>query len=430
MRKSLFILLIVVLFSATIAVSGSVINPSLNHDQAVPMPLPQPKAPLGPPISENKVVTYDIATGVETNWTVSADDISEYAFTKGFRGDTPTNGSSGFDDEGIIDNYGSLTRVNNPEDYPYRVNCKIYMTFPNGWTYLASAVLIDDNHALTAGHCVYSQGDGGWATSIEVIPAYDNGSEPYGSAWATNLLSWSGWVYNEDFNDDMGVIRLNTNIGNSTGWYGYGYTSHDSWYQTYTSHNPGYPASYPYSGEYMYYWYGTFDDVDTYIVYFDREAYGGQSGSGATVVYNGNPYTVAVLSHGNYWWTGDTRMTGTKYGQIQDWINGNVSFELDNSPVFDRDALASIPKNSEVIRNYPNPFNARTNIEFTLSEDSKVVLSVYNIRGEKIDMLLNEDLNAGEHTVSWDASDYPSGVYFYKLTTPKRSLTKRMILIK
>ena len=73
----------------------------------------------------------------------------------------------------------------------------------------------------------------------------------------------------------------------------------------------------------MYFWFGDFDMILTYILYFNSTAYGGQSGSGVACYYNNQPYVSAVLSHGLLWMTGDTRMTGTKFGHIQNWISAN-----------------------------------------------------------------------------------------------------------
>ncbi|MBD3234825.1 MAG: T9SS type A sorting domain-containing protein [candidate division Zixibacteria bacterium] len=79
---------------------------------------------------------------------------------------------------------------------------------------------------------------------------------------------------------------------------------------------------------------------------------------------------------------------------------------------------------------YPNPFNASTQIRFTLPQSGAVKLDIYNLMGQKVSTLVNGRIDAGEHTVSWDASNYSSGVYFYKLTVGDRVFTKRMTLLK
>jgi hypothetical protein len=87
---------------------------------------------------------------------------------------------------------------------------------------------------------------------------------------------------------------------------------------------------------------------------------------------------------------------------------------------------------------YPNPFNPSTAIEFSLPEDvSNVTLSVYNVAGEEIAKLFNEAKSIGYYRVEFDASNLPSGIYFYQLRAGPSSSsgqvfvdTKKMILLK
>lgn len=89
-----------------------------------------------------------------------------------------------------------------------------------------------------------------------------------------------------------------------------------------------------------------------------------------------------------------------------------------------------IPKEFILKQNYPNPFNSETQIEFGLPVQSYARIILYNIVGEKISELVSQRLGAGIYKVSWDASNQPSGVYFYFLETENYSVTRKMILIK
>jgi subtilisin family serine protease len=71
----------------------------------------------------------------------------------------------------------------------------------------------------------------------------------------------------------------------------------------------------------------------------------------------------------------------------------------------------AIPENFDITQNYPNPFNPSTNLAFELPEQSQVSLTVFNIMGQKVTILVDDNLNAGFHTYSFDASSLPSGVY-------------------
>lgn len=91
---------------------------------------------------------------------------------------------------------------------------------------------------------------------------------------------------------------------------------------------------------------------------------------------------------------------------------------------------STIPMGFKLHQNYPNPFNPATNIRFEIPRTSLVKLIAYDILGRKIATLVNEKLNAGSYKVNWDASNYPSGVYFYKLVTGDFVDVKKMVLIK
>ena len=87
------------------------------------------------------------------------------------------------------------------------------------------------------------------------------------------------------------------------------------------------------------------------------------------------------------------------------------------------------------LRNYPNPFNPSTTIEYSLPESGEVEVSIYNIKGQKVKQLVKECQEPGTHTILWNGTDnnnssVGSGVYFYKIKTEKLSLTNKMIMLK
>jgi aminopeptidase N len=88
------------------------------------------------------------------------------------------------------------------------------------------------------------------------------------------------------------------------------------------------------------------------------------------------------------------------------------------------------PDKFAVYQNYPNPFNPMTSIKFDLPKNTFVTLKVYDILGKEMATLINENRAAGSYNVDWNASFYPSGVYFYKLEAKDFTETKRMLLIK
>jgi len=90
-----------------------------------------------------------------------------------------------------------------------------------------------------------------------------------------------------------------------------------------------------------------------------------------------------------------------------------------------------IIQNSKLnIQNYPNPFNPETNIVFDMSNDSNVLIEIYNIKGQKVTTLVNGTFKAGSHKVTWNARDQSSGIYLLRFNTAEKSEMKKLILLK
>ena len=89
-----------------------------------------------------------------------------------------------------------------------------------------------------------------------------------------------------------------------------------------------------------------------------------------------------------------------------------------------------IPAKYYLSQNYPNPFNPVTNIKFDIPKQMMVKIAVYDILGKEISILANEEMNPGSYSVDWDASNYPSGVYFYKITAGDYSESRKMVLVR
>ncbi len=93
---------------------------------------------------------------------------------------------------------------------------------------------------------------------------------------------------------------------------------------------------------------------------------------------------------------------------------------------------SEIPENFSLFQNYPNPFNPVTKIKFDIggSSAAQTFLYVYDILGNEIAVLVNEQLHPGSYEADWDASAFPSGIYYYKIEAGSFSDTKKMVLIK
>ncbi|MCD6102118.1 MAG: T9SS type A sorting domain-containing protein, partial [Candidatus Cloacimonetes bacterium] len=91
--------------------------------------------------------------------------------------------------------------------------------------------------------------------------------------------------------------------------------------------------------------------------------------------------------------------------------------------------------NYEIISVYPNPFTHNTNISFSIKNSNNIQLDIYNIKGQRIKTLVSELMKVGNHEIEWDGrNDYgkpvANGIYFYKLSTDTKSITKKMILLR
>ncbi len=105
------------------------------------------------------------------------------------------------------------------------------------------------------------------------------------------------------------------------------------------------------------------------------------------------------------------------------WVNANPSVGIEDEPVF-------FPQRYTLEQNYPNPFNPTTTIAYELPAAMQVKIRIYDVLGRQVTELVNDFKAGGRHLVSFDARTYPSGVYYYRLETQDRQMTKKMMLLK
>lgn len=128
--------------------------------------------------------------------------------------------------------------------------------------------------------------------------------------------------------------------------------------------------------------------------------------------------------------------------RIYPWYNASSSstskyVALYDVRIYGTTSPATAVKNGEVqpkvfslSQNYPNPFNPSTSIKFSLAKSGMANLSVYNMLGQKVATLINGNLAAGEHNISFSADNLSSGIYIYQLTSGNGVISKKMILLK
>ncbi|MBT8380015.1 MAG: T9SS type A sorting domain-containing protein, partial [Ignavibacteria bacterium] len=126
----------------------------------------------------------------------------------------------------------------------------------------------------------------------------------------------------------------------------------------------------------------------------------GSLGTGATIIAYAGPNASGV------------------YFDREDWVNNTNS------------TGNKLPDSYALSQNYPNPFNPSTTIQFSVPELSNVNIKVYNLIGQEIAVLVNEQLQSGNYEVRFNAANMPSGVYFYRFQTDNFVETKKMLLTK
>jgi len=151
----------------------------------------------------------------------------------------------------------------------------------------------------------------------------------------------------------------------------------------------------------------------------------------------GNNGAVQVTNNAGITWTVENSSTTFELNDVHfpdinhGWavgMNGTIIFR--GGTVGIMKLSGTTPDNFSLNQNYPNPFNPVTTIEFSVSKQSFIELRVFNMLGEEVAALVNQELAPGVYRTSLNAAGLPSGVYFYRLNAPDFSKTNKMLLVK
>jgi len=157
----------------------------------------------------------------------------------------------------------------------------------------------------------------------------------------------------------------------------------------------------------------------------------GQSGKLISTVNGGDNWVVQTTGSSVELWSICFANDSIGYA-----IGDNVVLKTTNGGVtFIKRTSDEVPNEYVLEQNYPNPFNPTTKIKFSIPAVGQrhaldLHLVIYNILGQEIVTFVNEQLKPGSYEVEWDASNYPSGVYFYRIITGSFSVTRKMVLVK
>jgi len=186
-------------------------------------------------------------------------------------------------------------RVGDTTSFPFSAVCKLRVSYPSGKAAMGSGVLVGATTVLTAGHVVYQDDDGGWASSIEVIPGYDDGDAPYGRHYAASMMTLRGWIEDETSEYDFGALSLDEDVGAQTGYLGVRWRHFNSPYDGAILNTAGYPGDLE-SGEAMYFSSGPCSSATSEKLFYagTMDTAGGQSGSGVWEFDGENRWVVGI----------------------------------------------------------------------------------------------------------------------------------------
>ena len=184
--------------------------------------------------------------------------------------------------------------------------------------------------------------------------------------------------------------------------------------------------------------YKTFDTTAFSIVYFTDQDTGWVVGGNGTILNtinggaNWNPQTsgTTMILESIHFVDNNTGWAVGENGTILKTTTGGVSFVEENE-------IDELPTDFILTQNYPNPFNPSTKIRYSIPQSSYVVIKVFDILGNEIETLANQEKPAGTYEITWYAENLPSGIYFYRLQALPTGRqagsfveTKNMILLR
>jgi V8-like Glu-specific endopeptidase len=209
-------------------------------------------------------------------------------------------------------------RIRSTTNTPWRRYCALRITFPSGRTFRGSGSLIGSRAVLTAGHCVFMRAEGGWARSVEVIPAMDGATRPYGSAQSSNLRSVVGWTRDQNPEYDYGCIILPQGAfgGRNLGRFGFAALSSMALLA-----KPVVLAGYPGDKPFAELWGMSrkIKRVTPRTLVYDIDTVGGQSGAPVYLKRNGKRLIVGIHNYGASTGNSATRVIPSVYQRLLAW---------------------------------------------------------------------------------------------------------------
>jgi V8-like Glu-specific endopeptidase len=371
--------------------------------------------PNDPEFFSNEFIHVDLTTGQTSSSVLDTMKLSKEIIQEGYVPSTMANPQVGTSKA-----FGQLTAAYNYQDFPnYPMSAIVRIEMYDGQNNMlgtCSGAFINKNTVLSAAHCVHTPPNLYTnIANIKVVPAYDNGTAPYGEFWAAGFWIPNNWVSNQDWNYDLMVINMTGDPGLITGYLGWAagdantgiFTNSSSVFNTF-----GYPATTLTGtpvfdvGERMWHMQGYFDffgngtTLGNNVVYHYNQGFKGLSGSNTYLYDYYNRYVMAILSHGFDPPSVQNSFTG--HVRLNSFLGGFIN-------TYAPETILSIDEPSqEYLSIYPNPckdvihVEGLTNIEVDfniLDMTGKTVLS-----GVTNGLIRTEKLTSGYYHLEIDGS--------------------------
>ena len=251
------------------------------------------------------------------------------------------------------------------------------------------------------------------------------------------------------FYDENGIASTSISIGTESQWSGVVFTAERAGFLTEVDFGVTYPGFWNSNNlSWELFVYDSFNGSEPFNLKFSRSGSTVQGGWQTisidsveilanqeffiTVKFNDDGYVYSFDNTGDFSGRSYYSADGTTfYNDLSNYGDANIRAKL-STEVYNNldDKLVFQPDFFEIYPNFPNPFNPLTYIPFTLSNDTKIKIDIFDINGKFVESILEKKLNAGKHGVFWNGSKVSSGVYFSVFTSKGFKKIQKMILMK
>ncbi|MDB5248319.1 MAG: hypothetical protein JWQ40_2713 [Segetibacter sp.] len=220
----------------------------------------------------------------------------------------------------VIIGVDNRVKISPTTSYPWRAICALKITAQNGSKWIGTGWLISPRTVITAGHCVYMHDEGGWAKSIEVIPAQNDLQRPYFSGSSSYLKSVTGWTQSKNRENDYGAIILPSSFrpGDTTGYFGYS-VKDDSYLMSSVLNLSGYPGDK--GGDQQWFMALKPKSLSSRVITYDIDTMGGQSGAPVWIKVGDARYCVGIHTNGHTSGNSATRIVTAVFDNLKAWKN-------------------------------------------------------------------------------------------------------------